>query len=177
MQVLQQVNFSYAAAANSILWPILSLIIFGTCLIVFRSFAWNAQSKTRTPGSGMSSSPVGNDMPYAVNYTGDLQPPHEMPSPPSYADGASANGISLQFPGMNEKNPAVDLGDSSAAGTGGPSYSAQWVFMYPPQYDETAMAVDEKHPTGDDQKAATSGASSGGQTASGWTSDGNSMRY
>jgi len=127
----------------------------------------------------MTSPADGNNVQYAVNYTGDHQA-NEIRFPPAYSD--ISNGINLQFPGLSEKNPAVDFGDGpSAAAAGGPSYPAQWVFMYPPQYDETDSAGYDKRPTADnggefmDQMAATSAGE--GPTASGWTSAGGSIRY
>jgi hypothetical protein len=181
LQVLQQVNFSYAAAANSILWPILSLIAFGTSLIVFRCIAWKRPHIAASPTGGSSSGPAADDsVPYSVDnrrteFVGG------MPRPPGYAEGASSEFADI---GLSEKHSAAfDMG-AGASIAGGPAYPAHWAAMQPPQYDDllpTEGATAKVPMDNDDgrpyEMSAASRVATDQATTNPWASDGNVSRY
>ncbi len=155
-QVLQQVNFSYAAAINSILWPIIFLTIFGSVFIALRITAHCPKNQTRNgPAAGVVDDTI-SATPYFVNYTTSANAMRaqggyaiNLPSPPAYQDVA-ATGVSYPAT-LDEKNPAdfVDIrgnADGDLATSGGAA-AGSWVVMYPPNYTEpSAVDGDKKLP-------------------------------
>ena len=129
-QVLGKVNFSYAAAANSIFWPIISLIIFGTIFICLRCAAYYNRCTTPKPETN-NIEPLPEDAPpYWINYStlGDSNSRGLDAFPPAYheTNGGAAAGISLEFPGMTvDKQPVGDV-------PGGSAFPTQGTVAHPP---------------------------------------------
>jgi hypothetical protein len=172
-QVLMQVDFSYAAAANSILWPILSLITFGTSLIIMRCVAWHRMKAIGAPARRTAVEAVAQSVPNSVGGNG-TEPTRRMSLPPMYAEGNGANAASLEFSGIWEKNPAFDMGDGAAVG-GGPVYEGHsWGIVQPPPYADlvTAAGAAAKAPIESD-----AGGSATSRTADLWASNDNAARY